>query len=64
MKPTEAISKSMSIVDDVLENKGRKNIIGTFITGIGLTITSLGIAILANKPENNVSRLEKSPETT
>lgn len=59
MKNKEIIRESISLVDEILKTKARKNIIGTLITGTGLTVTALGISVLLNKPENIVSESEQ-----
>lgn len=60
MKNTEMITESITLMDEVFKNKGRQNIIGTLITGTGLTITAVGMTILMNKPENVISEPEKA----
>lgn len=63
MKNTELIGEGISLVDEIFKNKGRQNFIGTLITGIGLTVTSLGICVLLNKPENDDLKLKQSEKT-
>lgn len=61
-KSTEtSIVKSISLIDEIYKNKGRQNIIGTIITGIGLTITGVGIVILTDKSRNEIPNDKEDP---
>ncbi len=51
-RETNILSKSISIIDEIFKNKGRQNVIGTLVTGLGITIAGVGISILANKPDH------------
>ncbi len=64
MKNAELIEEGLSFIDAILKNKGRQNIVGTLITGIGSTITSLGVCVLLNKPSNVASESEEVEEKT
>lgn len=56
-RETNILSKSISIIDEIFKNKGRQNVIGTLVTGIGITIAGVGISILASKPDHyNVNK--------
>lgn len=63
MKNAEIIKASISLVDEIFKNKGRQNFIGTLITGIGLTVTSLGICVLLNKPGSDELKLKQCEKT-
>ncbi len=45
--------KIFSIIDKTFENKGRKNIIGTIVTGIGSTIAAVGLSVLCTKSQDD-----------
>lgn len=51
---TSTFQKAVTIIDEIFKNKGRQNIIGIIVTGLGLTTACAGIAILMNKPEEKV----------
>lgn len=59
MKKNNALLEGISIIDEILENKGRKNVFGTCITGIGLTIAAVGISVLMNKTEDTLPEIEQ-----
>lgn len=61
MKKAE-LAKTISLIDEVYKNRGRQNFIGTIITGVGLTITALGITVFTNKPKYVVSEQEETIE--
>ncbi len=64
MNKTDVILEGASIIDEVFKNRGRQNIIGTFVTGMGLTIVAVGVTILMNKPSESVPKLEQNVEKT
>lgn len=60
----DPIMDGISVIDEIFRNKGRQNIIGTLVTGIGATIAMVGVTILMNKPQYNESMLEQDLEKT
>jgi len=44
------VTKAMTCIDEIFQNAYRQNVVGALTTGIGITITSVGIAILTTKP--------------
>lgn len=44
------ITKAMVCIDEIFQNAYRQNVVGALTTGIGITITSVGVAILITKP--------------
>lgn len=53
------IQATISIIDEIFKNQSRQRIIGTLLTGIGLTISSVGITVLVTKPQNEKTKIEE-----
>lgn len=53
-----------SAIDEIFKNKGRQTIIGTLLTGTGLTIAAAGVAILATRAEKDVPQPEEDEGKT
>lgn len=62
MKKTELV-KTISLIDEIYKNRGRQNFIGTIITGVGLTITALGIMVFTNKPRHDFHEKDEEEES-
>lgn len=45
------VTKAMTCIDEIFQNAYRQNVVGALTTGISITITSVGIAILTTKPK-------------
>lgn len=51
-KPSSStLQKGITLIDEIFKSKPRQNIVGIILTGLGLTTTCTGIAVLMNKPE-------------
>lgn len=65
MSKADIILDGVSFIDEIFKYKHRKNIFGTLLTGIGLTISGVGIAVLMNKQDDmalNDQQIEEETE--